>query len=356
MADGSAGIAQARPTILVGDEAIPALSSGLFGMTITETTAGLHACEALVGNWGPKDGALGFLHFDRRVLDFGKRFRVKLGEDVMFDGRITGLEARFPEMTPPQLVVLAEDRLQDLRMTRRTRTFEDVSDADLFRTLAGDHGLTPQIDVEGPTHRCLAQINQSDLAFLRDRARAIGAEVWVEDKTLHAATRDRRRAQPLTMALNGRLREFSAIADIAGQASEVAATGWDVDAKQGIASIADDATISGELDGGVSGASVLRQALAARRSTLAHTAPATEAEARAMAEAWFRAQARRFVVGRGTADADARLKVGGVVDLRGLGPLFEGKYYLAETRHRFDTARGFRTEFTGERANLGQAA
>lgn len=356
MADGSAGIAQARPTIMVGEEAIPALASGLFGLTVDETAAGLFRCEALIGNWGPKEGTLGFVYFDRATLDFGKRLRIKLGEAVLFDGRITGLEARFPEATPPQIVVLAEDRLQDLRMTRRTRTFEDVTDADLFRAIAGDHGLTAEIDAEGPSHRCLAQVNQSDLAFLRDRARAIGAEVWVDDKALHVATRDKRRAQPVTLALNGRLREFSVIADLAGQATEVAATGWDVDGKQGIASVADDGVVSGELDGGVSGASVLRQALEARRATLAHTAPATEAEARAMAEAWFRSQARRFVVGRGVADADARLRVGATVDLRGLGPLFEGKYYLAEARHRFDTSRGFRTEFTAERANLGAAA
>ncbi|WP_091743264.1 phage late control D family protein [Phenylobacterium immobile] len=356
MADGSAGIAQARPTILVGDESRPELASGLFGLTIDETTEGLHRCEALLGNWGPKNGTLGFLYFDRATLDFGKRLRVKLGDDVLFDGRITGLEARFPEASPPQLVVLAEDRLQDLRKSRRSRTFEDVTDADVFGAIAGDHDLTPQIDVEGPTHRCLAQINQSDLAFLRDRARAIGAEVWVEDKTLHVATRDKRRRQPATLALNGRLREFSVIADIAGQATEVAATGWDIEAKTAILSTADDSVISGELTDGVSGASVLREALQARRMTLAHTTPATEAEARAMAEGWFRAQARRFVVGRGVADADARLRVGGVADLRGLGPLFEGEYYLAQTRHRFDTAHGFRTEFTGERANLGRAA
>src|SRR5258705_8493580 len=44
--------------------------------------------------------------------------------DTLFEGRIMALEGQFPEGRQPQLVVLAEDRFQDLRMTRRTRTFK----------------------------------------------------------------------------------------------------------------------------------------------------------------------------------------------------------------------------------------
>ena len=173
MPDGASPITSARPTVLVGEEIVPGLVGGLFGLTIEETVAGLYRCEALFGNWGSKDGGVGFLHFDRAVLDFGKRLRIRLRDATLFDGRITGLEARFPEATPPQLVVLAEDRLQDLRMTRRTRSFADVSDGDLCARIANDHGRTPQVDLSGPTHRVLAQVNQSDLALLRDRARGL---------------------------------------------------------------------------------------------------------------------------------------------------------------------------------------
>ena len=63
--------------------------------------------------------------------------------------------------------------------------------------------------------------------------------------------------------------------------------------------------------------------------------------------------ARRFVVGRGVAEPDARLRVGNRVDLQRLGPLFSGKYTLAEVQHVFD-GRGLRTEFTAERPGLGR--
>ena len=85
-----------------------------------------------------------------------------------------------------------------------------------------------------------------------------------------------------------------------------------------------------------------------------HSVPLSSAEAQAQAEAAFRLIARRFVVGRGRAQADERLRVGTFVDLKGLGPLFSGKYYLSEVRHLFDGAGGLRSEFAAERPSLGR--
>jgi uncharacterized protein len=42
------------------------------------------------------------------------------------------------------------------------------------------------------------------------------------------------------------------------------------------------------------------------------------------------------------------------VDVKNVGPLFGGKYYLSEVRHLFDGARGIRTFFTAERPGLGR--
>ena len=58
---------------------------------------------------------------------------------------------------------------------------------------------------------------------------------------------------------------------------------------------------------------------------------------------------------RGVAQGNAKLRVGSYVDLKGLGPLFEGKYYLSEVHHSFDPVDGFRTEFTASGRASGQA-
>jgi len=349
------GLRVARPTLYVAEQENTALSGGLLSLLIVENTSGLYRCEALFGNWGNVHNRLDFLYFDRTLLEFGKAFQVKLDSATIFDGKIMGLEAHFPEGEAPTLAVLAEDRLQDLRMTRRTRTFVDVSDADVLTQIANEHGLSPQVNVTGPTHKILAQMNQSDLAFMRERVRAIDAEVWVEGKTLKAQARVRRNGGTLQMTYGNTLREFCVLADLAGQRTSVTVSGWDVASKADLKYEATAAILSGELNGDSSGVSILSSAFGVRKEALAHTVPLSSQEAQAAAEAFFRASARRFVVGRGVMETDSRLRVGTYVDLRGLGPLFNGKYYLSEVRHRFDGVKGIRTECIAERPGLGRA-
>jgi len=185
MAEDTTALHDSRPVIYVGGQEQPELGGGMLNLLICEQTAGLYRCEAKFSNWGQKNGTTDFLYFDRKLLDFGKGFQIKLGGDVLFDGRIMGLEADFPEAGPPTINVLAEDRFQDLRMTRRTRTFADMSDADVMNQIANDHSLSPSVSVTGPQYKVLAQVNQSDLAFLRERARAIDAELWMDGNTLN---------------------------------------------------------------------------------------------------------------------------------------------------------------------------
>jgi phage protein D len=134
----------------------------------------------------------------------------------------------------------------------------------------------------------------------------------------------------------------------------VVCSGWDVAAKRAIAVEAAESAIAAEAGPGPSGPATLRQALGERKDTVAHAVPFDEGAARGWAEAHLRATARRFLRGRGAADADARVHVGRRVTLSGLGPLFSGPYDVVETCHRFDLAQGLWTEFVVERPWIGR--
>jgi uncharacterized protein len=362
MADpgGTPGIHAARPRISLDGSEEPALAQQLLGLFVEETVAGLYRCEATFVNWGPKNGGVGFLYFDRDVLEFGRELKIEMGAGdaagTVFDGRITALEGRFSDARAAELLVLAEDRLQDLRMTRRTRTFEDVTDADVINRIAAAHGLRADVDVSGPTHRIVAQVNQSDLALARERARAVAAELWVEDGTLRARTRTARAGGSLRLTYGGGLREFVVTADLAEQASGFRVAGWDATGKQAVAHRATASILSVELAGGTAGASVLESALGAREQQVVHALAVSDAEARALAEAMYARMARRFVVGNGVADGDARLRVGAELELHRIGSLFDGVYRVTRVRHTFDPEHGFRTAFSVERPALGRAA
>ncbi len=349
-----------RPTIKIDGVEQRELSEGLLqSLLIEETTLGLFRCEARFANWGAQPNAdrADFYLFDGRIVDFGKEIEIELGPPRatrrVFKGRVTGLEAQFPKERPPELTVLAEDRFQDLRMARRTRTFEDKSDADAMKAVISEHGLTAEVDVDGPAHRVLAQVNQSDLAFLRERAAAVDAELWIDDRTVHVQAHARRSAGSVTLTYGAQLLEFTVLADLAHQRSAVKVSGWDVGGKQAIDVQAGESAVSSELGGRRSGGAMLGRALAERPERVGLATPLSQAEAQALADAGYRRRARRFVAGAGVADGNPSIQVGGELDVRGVGPLFEGAYYVTLVRHTYDLVNGYRTTFQVERPGLG---
>jgi phage protein D len=356
MANSTDAIYSARPSIEIEGERQAALEQGMQRMEIVETIEGLYRCEAEFINWGAGASASSpdFLYFDRALLDYGKSFSVKLDDTVLFDGRIMALEGNFREGSPPLITILAEDRFQDLRMTRRTRSFEDVSDTDVVRKIASDHGFTAEVSADGPTYRTLAQVNQSDLAFMRERARSIDAELWMDGSKIVMKSRANRQNGTTGLKLGADLQSFVATADLATQRTSVTASGWDVAGKSALQHEADESVISGELNGDESGVSILRDAIGERKDTIAHAVPLNANETKAVAESAFKKYARRFIVGRGTATIQAKVRVGILVDLLLLGPLFSGKYYVVEARHVFDSNKGLRTEFIAERPGIGK--
>lgn len=352
------GFYPSRPTLHIDGELQPSLGDDwLQSLMVEETTLGLFRCEATFANWGPKENQVGFLFFDRRILDFGKTFSVEFGpsgqSSPVFAGRITGLEAHYLPARPPEFLILAEDRFQDLRMERRTRSFEDVTDTDVIREVASEHGLTTEVDVDGPTYPVLAQVNQSDLAFLRERVAAIDADLWIDNRTLYAQARSRRSAGTESLTYGQTLLEFTVLADLAHQRTSVRVSGWDVTNKEPIDVEAGEGVIRADLNGGRGGSRVLAQALAERHERIVSAVPLSQQEAETMAQTRYRDRARRFVRGAGVVDGTARLRVGTTVELAGLGPFFDGPYYVTLARHTFDLRDGYRTTFEAERPAIG---
>lgn len=357
-ANALTGYYASRPGIKIDGQIQTSLSDlQLQSLLVEEGVLGLFRCEADFVNWGPKDNSVGFLFFDRKLIDFGKPLAIEFGPpggtSPVFAGRITGIEAAYPPYRAPEMIILAEDRFQDLRMERRTRSFENVTDEDVIRQIASQHGLTPQIDVDGPNHRVLAQVNQSDLAFLRERAAAVDADLWVDNDALHVQARARRNAGSTSFTYGQNLIEFTVLADLAHQRTSVRVSGWDVSGKTAIDEEAGESLISGELDGKRSGSSVLAQALSQRKERIATSMPLSSAEAQKIAAAHYRNRARGFLRGSGVVDGNAKLRVGSKVDLKGLGPFFDGRYAVTLARHTFTLSDGYRTTFEVERPGIG---
>jgi phage protein D len=344
------------PRLTLGDSFAPTVMEDVVALELEEDIDGMAALEVSLSAQGQSDPTGTKDYLDRSMLDFGIKVTVTLGPDdrsPLFAGRITALGADFPGDTSSTVTIKAEDGLQDLRRTRRTRTFEDSTTADIAQTIAGDHGLTAQVDLDGPQRPLTGQVNLSDLAFLRTRAQADGAEIWLDGTTLRLQRRPDRDGEPVPLVYGETLRSFAVTADLAHQCTDLTVTGWSPADKEAISETGSADDLGDELDGGTSGASVLAAAFDQRHERVVVAEPLDSADAQARARAAYLDRARRFVTGTGTCEGNVAVRVGARVSLRGVGAVFNGDYRVVRACHRWDLVRGYETDFDVERVGLG---
>jgi len=351
------------PEFKVDGQVQPNLARDLALLQIEEDIHGLKRLMVSFVAIGPRDQErdeqLNWL--DGRVLDFGKSLTVSLGpadaRETMFEGKVSALELSMEQGRAPEVMCFAEDGLMELRLTRRFKTYENASESDLLQQIASEHGLTAQGDIQSPSWALVQQWNQSDLAFLRERARRFAAEVWVADGALHMATRDQRHGNALTLIQGGNLMQVRLRADLAHQRSKMVVGGFDDDQQQAIDEDAGSDAVTAEAQGHTHGAQVLERAFGERPSYRVREVPLQSSQATAMAKAALLARARRFVAVSGVADGNTALRVGTLLRLERVSPVFEGDgYYVTQVRHQFDPNGGYRTHFEAERPWIGAGA
>lgn len=349
----------AAPVVSVDGTVVGELSRDLVRLDVEEDVGGLKRLVLRLLAFGPVPGSdeEGLLYLDGRILDFGRAVSVSVGpadnDATVFSGTISAIEASFDDGREPEVVMHAEDRLMELRTTRRMRTYENVSDEEIARRIAAEHGMRAVVAAPGPVYDRLQQWNLSDLAYLRERAARIGAEIWIEGETLYFEGRSQRSAPPLTLVQGNHLVQAELRADLAHQRTRVAVSGYDAEGRSAIDEQAGPEALAAEAAGGLTGAAVLQRAFGERVSYRVQDAPLNATEAREWARAELLRRGRSFVTVEGVTRGSPTLVVGSLLRLERVGEPFEGGEYRAtRVHHSYDLEEGLRTRFTAERATI----
>jgi uncharacterized protein len=357
-----APLAAVAPVVTVDGEVVRELARDCVRLIVSEGTEGLRRLELhlLAVGIGASGAGDDFAHLDGTTIDLGSTVTVTLGRDdrrrYVFEGQVSALELILGDGDPAVVVAHAEDALMRLRMTRRMRTYTRVTDAGLAAELAREHGLQSQVAADGPQYDVVQQANQSDLAFLRERARLVQAEVWCDGRTLHFTDRAHRPGTEITLVRGGDLIAARVVADLAGQRDSVRVSGWDAALKELVDEQAGPDVVEAEVESGRTGARVVADALGASATLRVREVALNSDEARAWARAEMLRRGRRFVTVHGTTAGTPDLGVGSRLTLRGIGAPFSGPgWYATSVRHTFDLRYGFRTRFEAERATVNEA-
>jgi phage protein D len=326
-------------TVKVGGSDIPpAATAEVLRVSVDERLDGAASFAIELSNWDMD--AQRVTWSDKDLFEPGGAVEVQLGyvddlQTVMV-GEITGLELSFPEHARALLTVRGYDRLHRFRRGRRTRSYVQAKDSDAAREIAGDLGLTPDVEDSGEVHPYLLQVNQTDVDFLLARARAIGYELLVEDQTLRfrKVRNDRGRAVSLSFAHG--LLAFLAYLSTSDQVSKVVVRGWDPKAKDALVGQAGSSDVAGTMSGRTVGPAAADRLFGSRVLTVVEQPVATQNEADLLAKGLLNEVALGYVVGRGVAVGDPGIRVGTVVELDGLGDRFNGLYYATRVTHVLD--------------------
>jgi phage protein D len=352
----TAAVYSAIPTIKVDGQLNDKVTTQLISMKMCEHEAGMSDLELRFSNVGSyQGGTAGPVFEDGTILKLGAALIVYAGEVTspteIFRGKITALETFLKSNASSELTVLAEDALQGARMKRRTKNWDSTSLSDIVQQIANGLGLTPVTSGLDATIGAEQQVNESDLRFLRRLLARYDADLQVVGTELHATPRNQAQRNTIELDMNSQLHEVRILADVAHQATQVTATGWDFNQGQTV-SVTSQTTSLGP-GSGQSGSSWLQQAFSPRSEQLAQFATLNQSDAQALVDAEFAQRARQFVVARGKVEGNPTLRVGSYLTLTGLGPRFSNTYYTTSALHSFDNEQGYATEFTAECAYLG---
>jgi phage protein D len=234
-----------------------------------------------------------------------------------------------------------------IAMDRETKTvlWSDITDSDAVTTILGQYGYTPDVDTTSAGHfenkHTLVQ-RDTDLRFVQRLARRNGFLFWITCNELGIETAHFKRA-PLEGAAAGDL-----IINLESNNVEAVDFNWDVERPTSVVAAQLDLNNKSDIDGAVAqsplsslGARALNTIATGTRSVhlVAPVDDTGDLQARgegALIEAgWFMRATCQTTVNA----LNAVLRTQTVVNLRGAGSRFSGRYFVAGVKHTIDAAQ-----------------
>jgi uncharacterized protein involved in type VI secretion and phage assembly len=268
------------------------------------------------------------------------RVAVRHGGGVLFDGRISAVEAGYGSDRVTAVVVRAFDALLALRNRQTARAFVDMSAADLARELVTELDLTVQCDEPGPAWPRVLPAG-TDFDVLADIAERSGLYFMLQERTLWLHTLQGRGA-PIGLALNDNLYEARFEANANGAALQVDLSGWNPWRGSEHQASADSPR------GGRTAAlqTDAREAGGGEPRHLQGRCLQGDEQAHAIAQSELDLRRAQSLVMWGTAAGDARLRPGVRVRIGGVAAKLAGEYVLCSVHHVFDAEQGYVCELS----------
>lgn len=291
---------------------------------------------------------------NKDIIDAGKEIIIELGYNRQFqkviEGEIVRVEFDFESKYATTITLIGFDKMYRLNRTKKSRSFNKIKDSDIAYQIAKEMGLRANIEPTTQVHEYVFQNNQSNLDFLKQRAKRINYEVEVEENSLiFKKARHNEAKDTITLKWEKTLIEFHPILDYTKLVEEIEVTGWDAknkklikanakagDEKSGIKGIYGTKKVIGKYGGSTS------------KAYQVDTPISSYEEAKNIAQSKLEQLSMEYLVATGVAIGEPKIAIGKLIKIDGVGSKLSGNYYITSCEHIFSTKK-FITKFEVKR-------
>jgi uncharacterized protein len=371
--------------VIEGVEADPTTKNDILDIKVHRDIDEMSGFDLELNNWD--DVNLKFKHSDSRQFRLGSRVSVRLGYAdkllTVATGTISTLAPKFPDGASPTVSVSGVDgmlKLKDRKPTREEdKIFPLMHDWEIAERIARRNKLRVVTTHEGPMHDLVVQKNQSDGAFLMERAKRIDFDCYIlpdantgEETLFFIKPTDGRDGRPIRLfrltyqpglttgptalpeGLVPNLLDFTPTMTVSKQVSKLTVRGWDPRTKSPIEATASAADLPAGQNSaaGESGPQAADDAAGGRQDVVVDAPVFSTDEAQELANALLRERAYEFIQATGRVAGLPELRPGDNLEIFGLGTRFSGTYFVKRVEHSLGSS-GFFTTFTGRRIFQG---
>ncbi len=271
----------------------------------------------------------------------GKTIKINAGydddEETIFEGVVIRHGIKVSGGNYSRLVVECRDKAVAMTVGRKNANYIESKDSDVIAALIADYeGLTADISASDTTYKELVQYYSTDWDFMLSRAEANGMVVCVDDGEVAVGIPQGWAEAALVVTYGEDLMEFSADLDARSQLASVESVAWNP-AQQSVASAEEMGLTVGE--SGNIASDELADVLGGESLRLQSSIPMETSALSSWAKGQQLKAALARIRGRATFQGSAQAKIGGMLELVGVGDRFSGAVYISAVEHEIQNGQ-----------------
>jgi len=258
-------------------------------------------------------------------------------EETIFEGIVIRHGIKVSGDNYSRLIIECRDKAVAMTVGRKNANYIDSRDSDIIRSLIGNYsGLTASVTASDTQHKELVQYYSTDWDFMLSRAEVNGMVVCVDDATVTVGPPEGDEAAALKVTYGEDLMEFSADLDARSQLTAVTTVGWDP-ASQAVAS-EDAAGVTVGASGNLASAE-LAKVIGLDKFRLQSPVPQEPTALSGWAKGQQLKAALARIRGRMKFQGSALAKIGGMIELAGVGERFNGNIFVSAVEHEISNGQ-----------------